>query len=291
VQAQLRLARQDVATAHETAAVVAGRAAGGLVPQLHAVQQRTVEAQIGARVPLLQQKEAALLDQLTLLVGEHPGAWNHLLLDGPKTWSAPPELALGVPSALAARRPDVRAALARLHAATAGIGVAVGDLYPRITLMGNFGFESLTAGQLGAWGSRQWRLGPSLTLPIFDSGRLQRRVELRELQQQEAALAFHETVLKAWHEVDGAISEYQAERQRAGDLALQVRSAQDALQLATARYRGGATNFLPVLDAQRTLSQAQASYAEHESRLATHWVALLKALAIEPPPSAESTQP
>ena len=291
VQEQLRLARGDVATAHEAATLVAARAAGGLVPQLHAVQQRTLEAQVAARVPLLQQREAALLDQITLLVGEHPGAWNHLLRRVPATWPAPSELALGVPSELAARRPDVQAALARLHAATANIGVAVGDLYPRITLLGDFGFESLTAGQLGAWGSRQWRLGPSVTLPIFDHGRLRRVVELRDLQQQEAGLAFHQTLLKAWHEVDGAVSGYQAERRRAGDLALQVGGAQDALALTTARYRRGATNFLPVLDAQRTLSQAQTSYAEHESRLAIAWVALLKALAVRPPAAADSLQP
>jgi NodT family efflux transporter outer membrane factor (OMF) lipoprotein len=289
VQAQLRLARADVDTAREAAAIVAGRARGGVVADLDAIQQRTLQAQVAARVPLLQRQESALLDQLTLLVGEPPGSWNALLRDGAPRWPAAADLALGIPSELAARRPDVQAALARLHAATAQIGVAVGDLYPRITLTGDSGFESLEPGQLATWGARQWRIGPSLTLPIFDRGRLRRVVELRELQQQEAAIAFQQVVLKAWHEVDTAVADYQSERRRAADLGLQVRSAQDSLALASARYRGGLTNFMPVLDAQRTLTQAQGSFAEHQTRLATAWVALLKALAVPAPQQPPSS--
>ena len=88
------------------------------------------------------------------------------------------------------------------------------DLYPRITLGASFGFESVGSERFGDWGSRQWRLGPAISLPIFDGGRRRATVTLRELQQQEAAVAYQQTVLKAWHEIDAAMTAYTAERQR-----------------------------------------------------------------------------
>ncbi|MFS2055880.1 TolC family protein, partial [Variovorax sp. CT11-76] len=107
---------------------------------------------------------------------------------------------------------DIAAAEAQLHAATARVGVAVAELYPRVTLGARFGNESVGHERFGDWGSRQWQVGPSLSLPIFDMGRRRSTVTLRELQQQEAAVAFQQTVLKAWHEIDGALSAYAAER-------------------------------------------------------------------------------
>ncbi len=289
-QRQLRLARQQLATAQENAGLVAARVAGGLVPELDSVRQRGVVADLQSRIAPLAREEAALINQITILLGKRPGSMNQELAApgddaGPR---AAPELALGVPSELAARRPDIAAAMARLHAATASIGVAVGDLYPRIALNGSFGFESLSAGQFGDWGSRQWRFGPSLSIPLFDQGRRRGVVQLRELEQQEAALAFQQTVLKAWHEVDSAISDYNAERQRDTDLLAGMDSARVAMQLVQERYRGGLADFGPVLDARRALSQAESAYSEHQTRLATAWIALLKALGvgIEPAGSA-----
>lgn len=179
-------------------------------------------------------------------------------------------------------RPDIQAAEARLQAATARIGVAMADLYPRITLGLSLGFESLAAGSFGDWGSRQWSLGPSLQLPIFDNGRRRATVELRELEQQEAAIAFQQTVLKAWHEMDDALSAYAAERQRRQALAAREASARSTLELAGTRSRRGLSDQLPLLQAQRALLALQRERAASDAALALRLLAICKASGLAP---------
>ena len=156
--------------------------------------------------------------------------------------------------------------------------MAVAELYPRITLGASFGFESVGSRNFGEWGSRQWSVGPSLQLPIFDGGRRRSTVILRELQQQEAAVAYKQTVLKAWHEIDDALNAYAADRQRHAQLAEKERHSRDAWALARVRYEHGLTDFLVQLDAERTLLQAQREQADSSGRLALDLVMLTKAL-------------
>jgi outer membrane protein TolC len=246
------------------------------------VRQRALVAELRARIPALLQQEADAMNRITLLAGAAPGALNTELADT-ATGDAPdvpvlPALALGLPAELARRRPDIAAAEAQLHAATARIGVAVADLYPRVTLGAGFGYESVGSERFGDWGSRQWHVGPSISLPIFDNGRRRATIELRELQQQEAAVAFQQTVLKAWHEIDSALNAYAAEGQRQVELAERERRSRDALVLAAARYKGGLTDFGVELDARRTLLQAQRDQAQSTSRLSVGLVAVYKAL-------------
>jgi NodT family efflux transporter outer membrane factor (OMF) lipoprotein len=279
-QRQIRLARDDIAAAEETLELVKARTDGGLTTDLDVTRQSAQAADLRARLPQLLAQEAQSINQITLLVGERPGALQSQLAPRPDAMAAAalPDLSLGLPSDLALRRPDIQMAQAQLHAATANIGVAVGDLYPRITLGAKFGFESVDGDSFSDWGSRTWSIGPSLQLPIFDHGRRRATVELRELQQQEAAVAYQQTVLKAWHEIDDALTAYTAERRRNADLAVKERSSRDALQLARVRYDHGLTDFLVQLDAERTWLQAQRDYTESSSRLALGLVAVSKAL-------------
>jgi NodT family efflux transporter outer membrane factor (OMF) lipoprotein len=281
VQRQLALARADIAAGQETLDLVKARADGGLTTDLDVTRQDAQLRDVRARLPQLLAQEALAINQLTLLVGERPGALQARLAalpDGAAATAALPDLSLGVPSEAALRRPDIQRAQAQLHAATASIGVAVADLYPRITIGAGFGFESVTASQFGDWGSRQWSIGPSLQLPVFDNGRRRGVVTLRELQQQEAAVAYQQTILKAWHEIDDALSTYTAERQRSAQLAARERSSREAWQLARVRYDNGLTDFLVQLDAQRTLLQAQRDAVDSAGRLAIAMVAITKAL-------------
>jgi outer membrane protein TolC len=179
-------------------------------------------------------------------------------------------------------RPDIQAAEARLQAATARIGVAVADLYPRITLGLSLGTESLEAGKFGEWGSRQWSLGPSLQLPLFDNGRRRASVELSKLEEQQAAVAFQQTVLKAWHEMDDALSAYAAERQRRHALGAREASARSTLELAATRARRGLSDQLPVLQAQRALLALQRERAASDSALALRLLAVCKASGLAP---------
>lgn len=286
-QRELRVANADIAAAAESLELVQARADGGLVTDLDPTRQRTQLAELKARIPMLLQQEAQAMNQITLLTGAAPGALNAELAPASEGAGNPfealqppplPELALGLPGDVVRRRPDIAAAEAQLHAATARIGVAVAELYPRVTLGAGFGYESAGSERFGEWGSRQWHVGPSISLPIFDNGRRRSTVNLRELQQQEAAVAFQQAVLKAWHEIDSALSAYAAERQRHAELAERERSSRDALTLAHARYANGLTDFGVELDARRALLQARRDQVQSTSRMAVGMVAVYKAL-------------
>ncbi|MBS0341420.1 MAG: efflux transporter outer membrane subunit [Proteobacteria bacterium] len=284
-QDQIRIARADIQAGEETRSLVLARTIGGLTNGLDLSRQDAQLADVRARLPQLLAQEAQATNQITLLVGERPGALAAELAAAPGAAPAQsrplPDLSLGVPSDVALRRPDIQRAQAQLHAATAGVGVAVADLYPRITIGASFGFQSTEASTFGEWGSREWSIGPSLQLPIFDGGRRRATVTLRKLQQQEAAVAYQQTVLKAWHEIDDALSSYTAERQRNAQLAAMETASRDAWELARVRYEHGMTDFLVALDAQRTLLQAQKAHADSNARLALGLVAVTKALGVQ----------
>jgi outer membrane protein TolC len=191
--------------------------------------------------------------------------------------AVPPAIPIGVPADLARRRPDIREAEASLHAATAQIGVAVANLYPRLTLSANGGFQSETAGKLLEWASRFGTLGPTLELPIFDRGRW-KTVHLNDLRSQEAAIAYQRTVLNALHEVDNALSAYGADQQRRAWLDAAVAQNHDALALARQRYEGGISTFIDVLDAERTQQQNELSRTDSVTAVATDLVRVYRAL-------------
>lgn len=286
-QEQIRIARADIQAGEETRSLVKVRTDKGLTTGLDLSRQDAQLADVRGRLPQLLAQEAQTTNQITLLAGERPGALAaELAPPASAQGKALPDLSLGLPSEVALRRPDIQRAQAQLHAATASIGVAVADLYPRITIGASFGFQSVDASTFGEWGSRQWSIGPSLQLPVFDGGRRRATVTLRKLQQQEAAVAYQQTVLKAWHEIDDALSSYGAERQRNAQLAAMEAASRDAWELARVRYEYGMTDFLVALDAQRTLLQAQRAHADSNARLALGLVAVTKALGVQPAPAA-----
>ena len=274
---QLRIALDDVAAGSDQLALTEYRVQGGLVAHLDLSVQQAQVANVRAQIPALQQRETVLTHALAFLLGQDPDALDAVLAES-RTPGAMPALAAGVPSELARRRPDIRRAEARLHAATAQIGIAVADLYPRISLTGSYGQQSLDASDFGEWGARQWSVGPSLSLPIFSGGRLRAVVDLREIQQQQAAVSYQRTVLNAWHEIENALTAYAAEQQRNRELASVLNASRDAWQVAHVRYEHGLTNYLVDLDAHRTLLQAQRAYSESNTQLGIQLVALCKAL-------------
>ncbi len=279
-QQQLRLTRVDIAAAEESLALIRAKADGGLNNDLDVNRQRAQLADMRSLLPGLLEQEAQASNQLTLLTGLQPGALQQELAPRMESEQAPvlPDLRLGLPSEFALRRPDIQGAQARLHAATANIGIATADAYPRLTLGASFGLESVRGSNFGDWGSRQWSLGPSLSMPIFDHGRRLATIQLRTLEQQEAAISFQQTVLKAWHEIDSALTSYTAQRQRQQQLAEKERSSRAAYVLARVRYRHGLTDYLVELDAWRTLLQAQRDDAQSTSLLSIRLVSIYKAL-------------
>ena len=216
---------------------------------------------------------------IALLLAEPPQALA-AELDLPRAIPpVPPRVPVGLPSELARRRPDLRQAEANLHAATANVGVATADFYPRFTLSGSIAIQATQFASLGSWAqANTYSFGPSVTLPIFQGGRLTQTLELREAQQQEAALSYQRTVLGALHEVDNALTAYAAEQSRQASLQRAVAQNQRALGLAREQYSAGLATFLNVLDTQRALLATQQQLAASTTSISTNLVALYKAL-------------
>jgi outer membrane protein TolC len=173
--------------------------------------------------------------------------------------SLPASIPVGIPSELAHRRPDILRAEAQLHAAVAAIGIAKADFYPRIGLRGRAGAEAFEVDDLASWDSRFFSVGLTVHLPIFQGGRLVQRLALGEARQRQAALAYRQTVLRAWHEVDNALDALAARQEQYAELLVSYEQNRQALQVAERGYQEGAADYLSVLTAQRNLLASQTS--------------------------------
>ena len=280
-QAQIAISNENLTTANDILQLTKTRAARGLTTQLDVENAAAEAASIRAQLPGLENQESVEINALSLLLDEPPDSLRSELARAKPVPPAPPRVPLGIASELARRRPDIRAAEAQLHAATADIGVAVADFYPSVKLNANnayIGFNALDLRDLWKGSSLQYVLGPSLSIPIFDGGRLKSTLELREIQQQEAAISYHKTVLQAWHDVVNALVAFRTEQQRRARLKDQVDHSRRALALSRARYNNGVIDFIAVLDAARTLLQAELQYAQSTTNVSTNVVQLYKAL-------------
>jgi NodT family efflux transporter outer membrane factor (OMF) lipoprotein len=278
VQAQQSIVQQNLDMARHGLRLTQIRFADGVSSSLETAEASAQVSAIEAKLPSLENDRVRLVNALSYLLGEPPRALEHELQAVAPIPPGPARVPPGLPSELAERRPDIREAEARLHAATADIGVAVGDFYPRITLSAGFGLQAMHAGDLDQWRSHTFGIGPALNVPIFEGGRLKGQLALRKAQQQEAMIHFQRTVLGAWHEVDDAISEYGALQQRHDKLAATVDQDRIALENANRQYVAGVTDFLQVLTVQRDLLAAQQALAVSSTDVSTSLVSLYKAL-------------
>ena len=277
-QAQLRIARENVTTAQQSLGLTRQRAAGGLTTDLDVANASAQLRTNLSQIPSIEQQEAQLINALSLLLGQPPNALREELATAKPVPPVPPRVPVGLPSELARRRPDIRQAEAQLHAATADIGVAQADFYPSLNLTGSFGLQSLQFGQLFNLNAKQYALGPGLTIPIFQGGQLRSTLQLRNAQQQEAAVSFQKTVLQAWHDVDNALTAYRTEQTRRDELVRAVAENRRALGLAQSRYAQGVADFLSVLDAERSVLGTEQQLAESTTTVSSNLVALYKAL-------------
>jgi NodT family efflux transporter outer membrane factor (OMF) lipoprotein len=278
VQVQIGIAKDNLKIAQDVSRVAEERRAKGLQSALDSENAAAEIEAVRAQLPALEQQESELFNALAFLLDQPPGALRSKLGSLRANPLSPPAVPVGVPSELARRRPDIRAAEAQLHQATADIGVAVAAFYPTVQLNGVVGLDSLTLSNLWKGNSLQYSAGPSISLPIFNAGRLQNTVELREAQQIEAAIAYRKTVLRAWHEVVNALVAHRLEQGRRARLAAQYSHARLALDIARSRYRDGVTDFLNVLNGERTALQAEQQLAQSTTNVALDEVQLFKAL-------------
>jgi multidrug efflux system outer membrane protein len=190
----------------------------------------------------------------------------------------PPEVPAGLPSALLERRPDIRQAEERLVAANARIGEAKAAYFPRISLTGMFGVESVSLSDFFTGASKVWQAGPTMTVPIFTAGRISGTVKAREAQQQQAVAQYLQAIQQAFREVEDSLVFHRAVREIRADRERRVAALGRALVLANLRYERGLATYLDVLDAQRQLFQAELELASIMRDQLTAVVQVYKAL-------------
>jgi NodT family efflux transporter outer membrane factor (OMF) lipoprotein len=277
-QALLQIARQNLDIAQDALKLTQVRARDGVTTDLDVSNASAQVENIESLIPTLESHCETTINAIGVLLAEEPGALRQTL-DAPRNVpELPARVPVGFPSELVQRRPDIRKAEAQLHAATASIGMAKADFYPRISLNGSAGFQSLQLSNLANWASGQFVVGPSITLPIFEGGRLKGTLQLREAQQQEAAIVYKQTVLQAWREVDDALVVYDGEQRRRDRLTEAVSMNERALSIAQQRYKAGALDYLDVLNVQRQLLEAQSNLEQSKAAAATNLITLCKAL-------------
>jgi NodT family efflux transporter outer membrane factor (OMF) lipoprotein len=277
-QAQLGIARQNQAIAERTLGLTESRQRNGVATGFETASARAQLAAIRGAIPQLVERRNGLLNALALLLGEKPRALDLKLGEARPLPPVPLSVPLGLPSELARRRPDILRAEAQLHAATAAIGVARADFYPRIGLKGRFGLEAFDSGDLASWDSRFFSIGPTVYLPVFEGGRLKARLALSEAGQKVAALAYRQTVLRAWHEIDNALDAWAAGQEQHAELLASYEQNRQALHVAERSYQQGAGDYLAVLTAQRNVLASQTSLNDSATGLTLALVNLYKSL-------------
>jgi outer membrane protein, multidrug efflux system len=281
----LRSYQQRTATAQEnlkaqehTAELTHKRFKVGFVSALDVANADAQVATTAAEIPLLESSAHQAIYSLGILLGREPTALMQELSPTSPTPVAPPAVPLGVPSDLIRRRPDIRRAEAQIHAATARIGVATADLFPKFSITGALGFQAGTLGSLFDWVSRFWSLGTSVSWRVFDNKGILSNIDLQKAFREEAFITYQKTVLNAMQEVEDALIASEKEQTRRKSLVDAVTANQKAVRLATQLYIQGETDFLNVLQAQRALYSTQDALAQSTGALSIDLVSLYRAL-------------
>jgi NodT family efflux transporter outer membrane factor (OMF) lipoprotein len=277
-QEQIAIVKDNLLSATEILGLARARTDRGLVNGLDAENAAAEVESIKAQLPPLHTQEIQSMNALAQIIDQPPGALQKELARARPIPPAPAKVPLGIPSEIARRRPDIRQAEAQLHAATANIGVAVADFYPSVRLNGSVGYDGLELQNAFKATALQYMVGPQVSVPIFQGGRLRSTLELREAQQQSAALSYQGIVLQAWHEVVNALVAYRDEQQRHALLKAQIDHSRQALTLSRTRYTDGVTEFITVLDAERSLFAALQQYATSTTNVSLDLVQLYRAL-------------
>ena len=234
----------------------------------------TLEAQIA---PVEAEVNAAQYT-LAVLVGEYPENMTRELAQPDLIPSMPPPTAPGVPLDLLKRRPDIQQAERELAAATARIGVATANLFPQVAVAGAIGSQAQGWGTVPPSAKHIWSFGPGAIWPLLDFGALDAQVDIADLAAHASLVKYRKTILNAVQQVDTALEGYQAQQARIEKLGTAMMAGQRALDLATARYSRGLTDFLNVVDAERQYYDLQEQYADAQVAQGEQFVQLYKSL-------------
>jgi NodT family efflux transporter outer membrane factor (OMF) lipoprotein len=278
IQDQNAVARRNLITQESSAEITHERRDAGFASDLDVANADALVANTKAQIPRLETAARQSVNAIAVLLGRPPGQTPAMLSEArpvPTTSSAIPT---GIPSDLLRRRPDIRSAEANAHAATARIGVAVADLFPKFAITGSLNQQSAKLSDWLSPAARVTSYGPSFNWALFQGGALQANIRMQQALRDEAVLAYRKTVLVALQEVEDAMIASSNERKRRVSLTEAVSANRIAVELSVKLYTAGQTDFINVLNAQRSLLQSESEFTLSNLALATDMIALYKAL-------------
>ena len=276
-QLRERIALANLKNQQDSKTITESLRDAGVGDQLDVMRADARLAAVEASVPQLQAEQVRQRNRIATLLGERPDALS-VDLSPANLPAIAKALNIGNPGDLLQRRPDIMSAERNLAAATARIGVAKADLFPRVSLSGFLGFTAGRGSQIGSAAANAWALGPSITWPAFDLGSVRARLRGAGAEADGALANYEQHVLLALEESENAFSDYGKRQQRLVALIRQSESSRIAADLAAIRYREGTVDFLVLLDAQRERLAAEDSQAQAEVELYRGVVAIYKAL-------------
>lgn len=277
-QARIALARRTALSQDETTTITRNRLAAGTASAVDLATAIGQAAATRAVIPTLETAYAVAVHRLSVLTGRPPAALSALLAR-PKPIPAPKlPVPAGIPADILLTRPDVRLAERRYAQSTARIGQAEAALYPSVSLAGNIATSGTKLGDLGRNSSISWSLGPTLTVPIFNGGKLRAAVEIAKAQRDQQFLAYQASVLTALKDVEDALVSLSNERARSRLLTTSTTAYRQAASLSQSLYRSGSSSFLDVLTAERSLYGAEDALLQSRVKIVADYIALNKAL-------------
>jgi len=277
-QQRILLSERTIAAQQGTVDLTTSRFEAGLSADLEVAQSQGELATRQSELPTLRIGLQQAAHRLGVLLGQDPGALARELETSGSIPRSPAAVPVGLPSDLLRRRPDIRRAERDIAAASARIGVATADLFPRFSLTGAFGFQSEEIGNLFEGNSRAWSVGPAVRWNIFDAGRIRNRIQAADAREEQALASYELTVLTSFEEVENALTGFVQEQARRRALQAAVDANRRAVDLSSDRYRGGVGDFLNVLQSQRGLYDVEDRLVQSEAAVTRSLIALYKAL-------------
>jgi NodT family efflux transporter outer membrane factor (OMF) lipoprotein len=277
-QERLRVAHENLSLQQQTFDLLKSRFDSGLTDELSVQRARYNLEGTRAAIPSLETGMERSLNALAVLTGALPGSLHERLSAVKQIPVSSDQIVTGIPADVLRRRPDVRKAERQLAAQTARIGVAKSDLYPKFTLNGSIGLESLSASTFTDSGNEFYRFGPGVRWAIFRMGSIRNNIKVQEAVQEQALAAYEKTVLTAVQETRDALRAFENEQQRMQSLDAATSAARTAVDLADNLYKNGLANFDTVLEGQRSLRVFEDQLVQSRSAITLNLIQLYKAL-------------
>jgi NodT family efflux transporter outer membrane factor (OMF) lipoprotein len=277
LQAQIAATEANLETQSDAFKLATWRQQAGLSDDLAVQQARYNLENTRSLIPALRTSLEEALNRIAVLLGKQPGKIHGELTMRKSIPATPLKIAVGVPADVIRHRPDVRRVERELAAQTARVGVATANLYPKFTLSGSIGLEAVALGNLSS-GISSLLGSPRITWPIFSGGSIRQNIEIQSARQEQAMIKYEATVLSTIEEVENIITAYAEQQVRRDSLRLAEEAASQAAELAQKKYEAGLTDFMGVLEAQRSLLSFQEQLARSEGAVVSNLIRLYKAL-------------